>query len=912
MGQLDFSNTEYLDDIFVGRQKELSIIDRMIQDPKKKKYALRIVGNGGVGKTWLLRSVARKYENQRGYVVIKIDYGESRTHSLPSLANYVFSSIEHLLPDPEANKFKDQLQSVEDLATQSGVNIEKIQEFEKQTLILGVKLVNIVAQNNRIIILSDTVEAASYADLEDRINTLAAKFENAVIIIAGRPTDYVRERFDTYLKIYQDWIVPQLYELTAFSFEESKEYLQRTNKDIDDELSEKIHILTDGKPVLLSFSSEWLRRHIDLPLSINLPIQSLRQKYIKERDELFAIQDEFEAALVEKIRSLGHKIDWALLFLAYFNRRYDSKILRIAMETVEPISEQEVNDITNQIIPMVFVRRSMLSNNGGLHDEACNLINKHAWPTVDPGKALRIKATTAVINSYYLSEIDKLRVISNEKINLELNRNQLDTSNTVDIPDDDWKRQALEIECLDYYFRISDEDGWRYLDVLLTERENYHFAIEAIEATYQTLKLIDKHSPRSKIALARIKILLRDEQKASFYAKEALNASDPNSDKDIIARALRILGKITINPTEKILLSESALVQSKKTGDDQLIAECYDVLGLIYRSQGKWEDAKAQYEEALAYYSKNTNGYASTLNNLAFVTMLSGDPFNAEDMAEKAVQIRKKMGNLRGISLSYSTLGRIAEFRGDVNRASQYYRQALDLAEKVADDDNIRRFRINIASIERIQKRFDAARFQLQLIETRKSKNIITKARALHQATKIERDEAKFLSDTTAMEIMITEKYQKALEYAQEALEFAQKAGEKSVEAGILFDIALIAYFQNMFDIAESNLLKLDKILQEYNFPLEKSRSLELRGDILYLKGEKKPAYEYYLDACMILSSYSPASFEQNYRRLRKKLLEESESDMVKVLFSDLIKTKISDNENNQGLARLINLVRSV
>ena len=64
-------------DVFVGREKELAQIENWINN-WNTTHLITIQGEGGVGKTWLLREIIRRYQDNEKYIVIYFDAAEQR------------------------------------------------------------------------------------------------------------------------------------------------------------------------------------------------------------------------------------------------------------------------------------------------------------------------------------------------------------------------------------------------------------------------------------------------------------------------------------------------------------------------------------------------------------------------------------------------------------------------------------------------------------------------------------------------------------------------------------------------------------------------------------------------------------------------------------------------------------------
>ena len=263
-----------------------------------------------------------------------------------------------------------------------------------------------------------------------------------------------------------------LYELKPFSSSETVQYFEAALEgEMPPDLRDKIFLLTGGNPVLIAIAGEWLKRHIKLPEDVDLPLSELQAL---DEPTLSKRRQRFEFALVDKVRSLRKPVDWATLYLAYLNRRYEPKILQLALGPDLDLDDQQFDDVVEELKTLVFVRKSMSAEGGLLHDEAQRLIRKHAWPSVDPARELQQELAKRVIDGYYLPEIERLSQIVQSKLAKSVEHKLIapERRRLPSIPDEDWLKRELQIECLDYHFRISAKEGWHYLNQLFDEALN--------------------------------------------------------------------------------------------------------------------------------------------------------------------------------------------------------------------------------------------------------------------------------------------------------------------------------------------------------------------------------------------------------------------------------------------------------
>ncbi len=94
---------------------------------------------------------------------------------------------------------------------------------------------------------------------------------------------------------------------------------------------------------------------------------------------------------------------------------------------------------------------------------------------------------------------------------------------------------------------------------------------------------------------------------------------------------------------------------------NRLLGRAYDRLGYLARVKGRYESAVDYYHKALPFFrdTEIDDEYAFTLNNLAFVLALLGDPQQGRARAEESLGKRQKLGQRYPLALSYNTLGLI-------------------------------------------------------------------------------------------------------------------------------------------------------------------------------------------------------------------------------------------------------------
>jgi tetratricopeptide (TPR) repeat protein len=868
-------------DVFIGRQKELQMIKDMIFDPEERNHIFPILGEGGVGKTWLLRELARIYHNDPHVLIIKTEFSEVRSVSMPTLSFDVFKQFSTYFTEDERQEYLIRVANWEKVVNQENSSLQA-QEEEEQIYMFGFQLIMraVLEEKKRLLFLSDTLETVKSQEHAHRINILSSRFPNSVIVVVGRPTPIARSICATYPDIYTGWVVHEPHLLEPFSNTETLQYLdEMLALDMPADLREKIFLLTGGKPVLIAITSEWLRRNVNLPADIDMPLTKLRaldESTLNEHRRLF------EFGLIDKIRTLRQPIDQASLYLAYINRRYDRKLLKLVMDID---SEDELDILMEELKSLVFVRKSMSTEGGLLHDEAQRLIQEHAWPIVDPDGSLRRSLARKVIQYYYLPEIDRLAMIIRQKLDISLEKQLASSEHHTlpSVPEEDWLKRELQIECLDYHFRISATHGWSYLDELFEEALHHRYSLIQMDAIIGALHVLaprQANSTQFQVRVAEILIQKGEHIKAARLAHEVLATPGITTTEHV--KVLMILSDSVDDPPEKIAYLEQALEQARQTPSRSLIARVYNSLGLVYRRQGRWHKAAAAFTQALQFMDEqaNTTHYANTLNNLAFVQMLNGHLYQADNLAEKALHIRKLQGNDQGLSFSYATKGRIAEAMGDYTQAARYHRIAVDLCSRIGDDTNAAVMQINVAASERRSYHFESAR-QL-LWPGLHSELPPVRARALYQAGCVDMDEAESLTRQRADDSKIQQSYASARQYMQHALDLARQTHDNHLMAEVLLHLALITYLTEQREDSNS-LQALEAILANHEYVIERGRMMELQGDLVHQQGDIDRAFAYYVEACDLLARYNTSQFRQTFGRVREKFFSATPYEQAQI-----------------------------
>ncbi len=118
---------------------------------------------------------------------------------------------------------------------------------------------------------------------------------------------------------------------------------------------------------------------------------------------------------------------------------------------------------------------------------------------------------------------------------------------------------------------------------------------------------------------------------------------------------------------------------AQQAGDLKGVAQTLNSLGIVYRSQSKWEQAIDCYEQSLEISRRlgDEHGVAQTLNNLGAVYESQGKWEQAIDCYEQSLEISRRLGDEHGVGITLKNLGRIHARRNQPEQARTLWQEAL-------------------------------------------------------------------------------------------------------------------------------------------------------------------------------------------------------------------------------------------
>lgn len=847
-------------DVFVGREKELALIDEWA-DRWGTLHVVAVQGDGGVGKTWLLLEVLRRYHDRDDVVAL---YFDSAEHPF-SLQYQMMFLVQHLNPE----SFPRFLEEIENL-THDYYNLPVLeaQARELEVLQIGIREINQVLEKRRLIFLTDTLEVWG-TELDREINEYARQFSNALLVSAGRN---VRE--DAMPQFERDF-GPQnvtYLELGNFDRVESTSFFNIVDAEglISPDTRAKLHFLTDGRPILLSLSTEWLSRQVPLPEIAELSLEDLSTL---PEDELGDLHEQFEFELVDRVRGLKNPLDRAVLYMAHISRRTDARVLAALLD----IETSDAQELMQQLAALSFIKHNPMTGNCMLHDEMKNLINRHAWPYVDPTGDVRRKLARKVIASYYEPRISELALLLRAQLGPDKGPVRRAT-----IGGTEWEQWRLEAECLHYHLQVDEQDGIAYFDERFAEAQRNNHLMR-MQFLLGEMEVTGHKDIRDTLELRKAEALrLRGKAKqAAAICRDVLAREDLSLDNRVGAHNLLGLIAVSTDPEQARKEYELALQLAQEGDNARVIGVLHNNLGQLYRLTSHLDQAVEHFQRATEYSKRVDNRplVASATNNLAYIYRLRGNLSRADVLCRVAMAQRKRMGLERDLAYSYLTKGEIDRDRGDLESAERYTKLALRSFDKVSEFRGQIMAYSSLANIRRHMEQYEEAGTYLErgiaLAEEIQDEPLL--AGLLSVYGRQQRDRAVFLQEVSGDETAegIKAFFDSAEEYLERSLDLAGRYGDQWLIARGQFELAL-AYFLSASRLDDDVIDMLDEVwknVSQLDDRLLQGYVEEMRGEIAQRQHDYATAARYYGLAAQFIAERRGREPERFFDRLSDRLL---------------------------------------
>ena len=712
----------------VGRRDCKEKIRQAVDNEVRIVY---IEAESGIGKTRLLEGV-RDFVPQDSIVDTEVcslvDFYDTEMHSDIALCEALTHRLrDNVEAESESDAFKEAWDDFHNAVDNYRLRAKRRGDWEPVYDAFR-DLFNIWSEEKWIVLCFDTVEFLEYGQDDPQViadceiegeeapvlrwfEECLPELDRVTAILAARPTRTgdLRRKIES---LYQPGFLSL--NLDTFSLDATREFFRSSEygkKVQDSDMIERLHLLTDGRPILLSLAVDWLNRSYPMPEIYDLDLDEMYRMKEEEENKWNLHRQRFERALVTIITELDVPDDIATCYAARMRKGFNPEMLCQVLEEFAP--DPQKIDLTHEGMREIEDRLSQLSfvkappgrpDRLFLHEEMYDLLDRYVWTG---GFLAHSKEEVA---EYIAEEVygdEKGRGLIGETAR------KVRSVFEEDIGYREWhaaQRQLnlLHTERLFYRLEVDPLDGYQLYQKLdnrsLVEKDTEWDDMLRIEVLRFIRKFepdasFDRDTQRIKLFVnkgCRIRWLWRfsvrgDSKKADEVAQSLLAKYTQWGDLwkagVMVARgaALQRLGdsgSIEILRRSRELLHGIPRVEFSEWAVNHCEATSYLYQALRERAEGKVQKAKESNVHAKNLFSLMSDelGRARVANNLAYVLARQGKYTEALELVQDdALETRLERGDVVGAALSYNTKAIAFDLKGDSLNAYDEAEKAIRL-----------------------------------------------------------------------------------------------------------------------------------------------------------------------------------------------------------------------------------------
>jgi len=872
---------------FIGREEELDTISKLINQ-KNSKHILFIEAHGGVGKTRLLQEIENIYQEKKDIIIG--DIIDRDNHTLFSVKILKESIIKKMGNE----HFKEYLKLEQEFS----------ESFITHTTCMKMKKVfidsfNRSVKDKKFLIFIDTAEKITKSKFWKEAVDLVSNLNNFLVIISGRKIT-INEKYKNKIKNFLTII-----KLKEFSESDGKLYFEKKSKlenikPLPEPLLECLVMLSNGKPILLDLTAEWILESgsRDAPEAfianvLNLDLKNCMTFVEYEMEDfLYQKQREFEKSLVIHYENISDTTQQIITLLTYI------PLLNLTM--LEYIWDDEnLVEAFNKTSEFVFVK-NLQNGYITLHDEMRRLLNAHVIPRIDSDGRRREHYIVKIIPyfEYKVKELkDELKEATVEEYSILFKLKRELNSNIINL--------------IKYLFAV-DKFSNKAITVLSEEffianyRNNFALMKELITSADES-----KIDIKKRVSFIRMKAkslsIENKNQEAKALIEECKTKHSENLDETDIARLDNMLAGINTSIGDLLEAKTNQLNAFKIFKKHNLIkslAPCTNHLGVIHKQMGCLDKAITYHKKALEYgkesLTKVFKGYI--FNHLAEIFREQGEYANALENAITAKELWRKGKALKATVRGDITLGNIYRDKGEYAIAYEYYMVAKD---ELNEDEYLE---------ETLNLYINMGKFYWFRYEDSKDEKFLHKAKKISlKAEKLSRENyhnTELVQSLSHLSNIYWDEDNKIK--ARESLEeFYQLSKEHSLS---YFTVdAILGFAEFDYDEKVSNLAtniekytnELKAYENEYNFPHFFARMIKYQAHLLFDKQEYSEAIALYAKSLIMLSKhggYSKYSMDNELNNLSKRLKSIDDKALLLRLIYALSKLFIENKDTDKKL----------
>ncbi len=634
-------------EIFVGRKEELKEFAKVLEDPRGQ--AVIVVGNRGMGKTWLVNRIAKMASEHPtlkcGWVRYEVTPTDSPDSTMAIMMDNAF----------EAGQVKEGSFD----GTKRG--LEQWRSF-----------LNVFNLGDLILSLQRDQAKNTRQQFLERLEIIAGQMpENGRAIFIVDPEKYMAEKSD------QTWaiVVKDLPEKIKFIFAQRSEDVL-VDSEVMDGLDNVVKIPGKTLDALSEQDVDDLlkARKDDLKCSI----VDLRKVLVHYKGHPYAVGAALDlveqGTKLEELPKTGETTKFAAKQWEEISKKGDEAINLFEAYVVLEVAVPD--DVVEFVSGLDATTRKRLQNDkylrGLLRDEAGGRRIYHS-----------------ILADYILGQMSEEEKGEYHKRAVEVYRGKLKKAKMEQIKPDELAavrlvEHVLVAEGKEAFVKTCAYETCEPLSTLgLLEN--------AIELGKRALVFAEKGSADEAAVKCTLGLVYRTRGELDAAEKMhigALNIEKQGKREKGMAREYGNLGLIyrrrgELDKAEE--MHKKSLEMAEKMGLQEVMETQYGNLGLIYRVRGELDKAEEMHKKSLEIDERigRLKGMATQYGNLGLVYQTRGELDKAEEMHKKSLEISEKLGLLGVIANEYGNLGVIYRRRGELDKAEEMQKRALEIDEKL-------------------------------------------------------------------------------------------------------------------------------------------------------------------------------------------------------------------------------------
>lgn len=670
--------------IFVGRKAELQQFDKLLKDPPGQ--AILVVGNRGMGKTWLIDECAKRAEQKHKWWSIRYDITPSDD------VNRVMIDI--------MNDAADAIDSLRNKARKLiSKNKQKLAALFGASGLIPVVGPSVKALGDLIISLSERAKTGNVrAQFLEVLTTLSENLaKNKRVIFIIDPEKMMPDKSADAWRI----IVRDLPERIKFVFAQRPE----------DELAKSRSFRALDKVIRIPGTRLGALKQTEVEQLVGLRAKhigkserALRKCVARYRRHPYAVQAALD--IVKRTRSLDD-LPQDPTPDAIAKSQWDQvcEIGNDAVRLFEAYAILEVavpDDVVQAVSRLSATRRSSMQRR--TYPRA--LLREQAY-----GRRIY----HAILADYILEQISEDEKKKYHRRAVQVYRRKLAAAKKAQTRPDALAAMRLAEHVL------AAEGPEAFVDTFVNESYeplvNLGLLDAAMNLSERALKVVKKGSEEQAILLGNLGLIYQTkgdldngEEMFNMVLKIEGKLGRPHS----TANAYGNLGLIymTRGDLDKAeQMHNKALKIEKKLGRLGGMAREYGNLGLIYMDKGGLDQAEDMHKKALSIHEEleHQQGMANDYGNLGLIYQTRGDLEKAEEMFKKVLKIEEKLGRPHSMANAYGNLGLIYMDKGDLDKAEQMHKKSLEIEKKLGRLDGIANDYGNLGNVYLLRGDLDKA-----------------------------------------------------------------------------------------------------------------------------------------------------------------------------------------------------------